>query len=178
MNFEAKKADASMAHDIAFILTLSWQRAYKGIIPDDYLQKLSAEKKAERIKKSIGETPEEFYLFSVDKLSAGAAILCKDREKSAKATDGEICAIYFLPEYWGLGYGKMAMHYSLKRFKELSCTDVTVWVLEENKRARNFYEKCGLSFSGTKQEINIGKPLIVAKYRGNIDACLLQCKHL
>lgn len=69
---------------------------------------------------------------------------------------GEIVAIYFLPGYIGKGYGKELLRVVIRQLKKLGFQDIFLWVLEDNLRARKFYEKEGFSFSGNYQEDMIG----------------------
>jgi hypothetical protein len=92
MNFEAKRATAETAKDVAYILVETWKAAYKGIMPDDYLEKLSLDKRTQRVKASIETNTEDIYLFYVDGNPAGTAILNKYRGEEATAADGEISA--------------------------------------------------------------------------------------
>lgn len=39
-----------------------------------------------------------------------------------------------------------------------------LWVLEENLRARKFYEKAGFEYEGSKEVINLGKEFFQLKY--------------
>lgn len=159
MNFEAKRASDDLAGEVAHILVHTWQVAYKGIMPEDYLSNISVPKRTERIRASILEGREEIYLFYLDGQPAGTAILNKYRDEQATDTDGEITAFYFLPEYWGRGCAKQAMDFCQAHLRQRGYTNIRLWVLEENARARRFYEKCGFRFDGGRNEIQIGKPL-------------------
>ena len=77
----------------------------------------------------------------------------------------DIGAIYFLPEYWGRGYGKYTMYFALDNLKNSGYKTVIIWVLEENYWARHLYEKCGFALDGIKKEINLGKLLVEVRYR-------------
>ena len=84
----------------------------------------------------------------------GRLFINKSRDED-KADSGEIGAMYLLSEYWGKGYGREMMDFSLAELKRMGHDEVLLWVLEANNRARRFYEKCGFSFDGAKKEIKI-----------------------
>lgn len=85
---------------------------------------------------------------------------------------GEIVAIYFLPEYMGKGYGKELLRVAIRQLKKLGFQEIFLWVLEDNLRARRFYEKEGFSFSGNYQEDMIGgKKLREMQYCYQIGFC-------
>ena len=46
-----------------------------------------------------------------------------------------------------------------KPFKNMGFNKITLWVLEENKKARIFYEKFGFHHDQTVKELNFGKVL-------------------
>ena len=55
----------------------------------------------------------------------------------------EIEALHSLPESWGRGLGEAMLEFALD-----GANTAGLWVFEENKRARRFYEKHGFRFTG------------------------------
>lgn len=160
------KATADRAEDIGYVHAMSWRGAYRGIVPDEYLDNnFTPEKRAAVFKKVLqsGNT-EYFYIAYLNGQPIGMLAIGKSRDDDADDSTGEVGAIYLLPDYWGKRYGKQLMDFAVERFNELSCKKITLWVLEENKRARRFYEKYGFVSDGTKKELNIGKTLIAVRY--------------
>ncbi len=43
---------------------------------------------------------------------------------------------------------------------KLGFQDIFLWVLEENSRARKFYEKCGFTSAGRSMEYEIGGKML------------------
>lgn len=76
----------------------------------------------------------------------GTSIFCKSRFEQLHDW-GEVISIYLLPDYMGKGYGKMLMKSAISELKMQGCGKIFLWVLEENVRARLFYEK--ISFLST-----------------------------
>lgn len=147
-----------------------WQSAYKGIIPDDYLKNMTAEiePRTERLKKNLNELTEYLYYYAaVENKMIGRLIIGKSRDED-KPDAGEICAIYLLEEYWDKGYGRQIMNYAIDTLKRMGYCEIILWVLDENKRARRFYEKFNFIFDGTKKEIEIGKTLTEVRYVLNL----------
>lgn len=56
---------------------------------------------------------------------------------------GEIISLYFLPDYIGKGYGRLLMQAVVSELKKMGFDKVFLWVLEENRNARQFYGECG-----------------------------------
>ena len=129
----------------------SWKYAYKGIIPDGYLDSIR----------------EGRWAGNLDIQGWSTLVLLEDGEyvgtcsfSAARSPEypgsGEIISIYLLPEYTGRGYGAMLLETALCELGKQGYDDVYLWVLEENWNARRFYEKNGFEFSGDIAEITIG----------------------
>ena len=85
----------------------------------------------------------------------GTSSFCKSRFEQLQGW-GEIISIYLLPDYIGKGYGKILIDAVLSELKRQGYEDVFLWVLEENVRARNFYEKYGFLLTDDVSDANIG----------------------
>ena len=166
MSIVIRRVLVEEADELAKCHIKCWQAAYKGIIPDDFLDKMMSnlEQTTERFIKGINESSgDEYCCVTLDGKMVGKLgfSMCRDEDKTHA---GEIHAIYLLPEFWDKGYGRRMMEHSLEKLKEMGCHEVVIWVLEENIRARMFYEKFGFSFDGATKEIDIGKPLTEMRY--------------
>jgi GNAT superfamily N-acetyltransferase len=168
MDIRITKANIEHANVFGEIAARSWQAAYKGIIPDDYLSGVTSESRAERFKMALSQMPEvEFFLVSVDNIPAGVMNIHPCADEDAKGC-GEIGAFYFLPEYWGKGCAAQAMEFALNRLRERAFPEAALWVLEENARARRFYEKHGFFPDGMKKTINLGKEMNEIRYKRSL----------
>lgn len=161
---EIVRATFGNAEDLGYVHAMSWRKSYSGIIPKEFLDNFTPEKRTDIFRKTLLSSQDEFYIAYLNKQPMGMLVLGKSRDDEANENMGEIESIYLLPEYWDKGYGKQLMDFAVNRLKELSYRMVTLWVLEENKRARTFYERYGFVFDGTKKKINIGKQLIEIRY--------------
>jgi RimJ/RimL family protein N-acetyltransferase len=163
-----RKALPEDAHEYASCHISSWRSAYKGIVPEEYLNNLSVETRAERLRQNLREAKEVlFNCVTYENKIIGILVISKSRDED-KPNAGEIGAIYLIEEFWGKGYGRQMMNYATDTLKHMGYNEIILWVLEENIRARRFYEKCGFGFDGTKKEITIGKPLIEIRYALNL----------
>lgn len=164
MDIQIVRATVSDAVDISYVHALSWQAAYAGIVPQEYLNEFTPEKRAEKARKVMPTRPEEYYLAYMDETPIGMFILGASLDEDVPPGTGEVCALYLLPEYWHKGIGLSLMNYAVNRLHELSYKDIALWVLQDNQRARRFYEKYGFVLDGTKKELSLGKPLIAIRY--------------
>ena len=89
----------------------------------------------------------------------GTAAFCRSRW--AQYPDyGEIVSIYFLPDCIGKGYGRHLLKQCTEELNRLGFQKILLWVLEDNQRARRFYEKNGFRCSGEyRNDVIGGKPL-------------------
>lgn len=142
----------------------SWKYAYKGIVPQSFLDGISEEDCGRNL-----DREGIFCLVAVeDGKLVGTSSYCKSRFKEY-ADFGEIISIYFLPEYIGKGYGKKLLAAAVKSLSEMGFRDVFLWVLEENHGARTFYERCGFFPGGEKMTSEIGgKVLTELQYCYNV----------
>lgn len=168
MKFMIRQASLEDAYEYAACHVSSWQSAYKSIIPDEVLDNLSIEQRAERFKQNFNEREDNSRYCAIcgDRI-VGLLGIGKSRDED-KPDAGEVYGIYLIEEFWGKGYGRDMMNYAVDTLKGVGYNEVILWVLEENSRARRFYEKCNFVFDGTKKEIVIGKPLIEIRYALNL----------
>ena len=69
--------------------------------------------------------------------------------------DGELYAIYVRPRHWGTGVGRELIAAGEERLRELGHREAHLWVLDDNPRARRFYEAAGWSTDGTRRTIEL-----------------------
>ncbi len=133
----------------------SWKHAYRGIIPQDYLDGIPRGQWAASADKPSVST---LVMFENGEL-IGTSSFCPSRFEDM-AGWGEIVSIYILPDFMGKGYGKQLFGEVLRRLEETGFRDIFLWVLEENTNARGFYERQGFVPNGKYLDDNIGgKPL-------------------
>lgn len=143
--------DVDDKFEISRIYEESWKFAYKGIIPQSFLDSIPNGKWCENLEKSDIHS---LVLIENGKF-IGTSSFCKSRFQQFENC-GEIVSIYFLPEYIGKGYGKKLMNAVIAELEKFGFHDIFLWVLEDNKRARAFYEKFGFMLAGQVYENNIG----------------------
>ncbi len=144
-----KKSDDINA--IGKIYEKSWKFAYNGIIPKDYLDSVSGDKWLPHFE---NKSMNSLVLIENNQF-IGTSSYCKSRSKEFNDF-GEIVSIYLLPEHMGKGYGKLLFEATLNELVKTGYQNVFLWVLEENTRARRFYEKQNFKLSDKFNYINIG----------------------
>lgn len=123
---------------ISKIYEESWKYAYKGIIPQEYLNSIPEGRRSKNFDIPGWKT----LVCIVDGKYIGTSSFCKSRFEQFPDC-GEIISIYFLPEYMGKGYGKKLLETSILELKKLGFDELFLWVLDDNIKAKNFYEHLG-----------------------------------
>jgi ribosomal protein S18 acetylase RimI-like enzyme len=157
-------ADISDAKTLGKIHSRSWKVAYNGIVPDEILDKITAEKRQKYFEKSLTDELEEDAIIFKDNEAVGFICIGKCRDTDKPDTYGEIWGIYLLPQYWKMGIGSKLINWGINELKKRKFHNITLWVLEENTSARKFYEKIGFKHDGTVKQIIIGKKLNEYRY--------------
>jgi len=166
MEITIRKALPEDAHDYAMCHISCWQSAYKGIVPDDFLQGMwaSKEERVEKYRKAFAEPGDsEYFCVMYAERMIGFFFMSKSRDED-KSHAGEVVAIYLLEEFWDKSYGRKIMDYAVDRLKNQNYSEIILWTFEENARARRFYEKCNFKFDCAKKEMTWGKPLTLVRY--------------
>ncbi len=146
--------------EISSIYEKSWKSAYRGIIPQDYLDSIPKGRWADSITKAGMHS----LVMTDGGKMIGTASFCRSRWEQY-SDFGEIVSIYFLPEYIGRGYGALLLQHCTEELNRLGFRRLLLWVLEDNTRARIFYEKNGFICSGEYLNDEIGgKPLREVMY--------------
>lgn len=161
-----RQATESDAADIARIHVDTWRVAYAGIVPESHLSNLSVndckQKWAKTLSKSANGTR---VAVMPDGQTVGWTSFGPSRDSDRQGIC-ELYAIYLDNSHWGQGIGRKLMEDAVSLLRDNGFTTITLWVLQENMRARAFYEKFGFGHDGTAKAINIdGKKLIEIRCR-------------
>ena len=95
---------------------------------------------------------------------AGMLAFCPTED----ANVGDVKGLYLLPPFQGQGFGRALMDWALEKLKALGCREAILWVLDENQPARAFYAHYGFIPDEGRQELTLGKPVTLVRYRKQI----------
>ena len=140
---------------VARVRVASWRHAYRGIVPDTFLETMDANE-AQWNKAAAGKEPGvQLLVCEVDGQIAGFACFGTARPPN-HGYSGELYATYFLPEMIGKGFGAATMSAAIEGLRALGHGDMLLWVIENNSRARRFYESFGGSeISNSRQTFSL-----------------------
>lgn len=140
---------------IASVHVVSWQKIYRGHISDEILNKLSIEKRAQAWRDLIVKSI-KIAILENEKQVIGFVSICPSRDSDKHANRyGEISSIYLHPDFWRRGLGKLLCSFALDELKQTGYSEVILWVLKENKQARQFYESMGFVLDGNEKINNL-----------------------
>ena len=136
---------------ISDIYEQSWKYAYKGMIPQSYLDSIPRG----RWVNGIGKAGNTDLVMGENGRLIGTARICASRWERYKDW-GEVVSIYLLPDNIGKGCGRQLFERCNDELRRMGYNRIMLWVLEENVRARRFYERNGFTANGDFLDDNIG----------------------
>lgn len=135
----------------------SWKVAYSGIVPQKYLDDLSAD----RWTLGLENSPFRNFLLRDNGVFVATSSIVNARDSKYKGY-GEIVSIYVLPEYFNKGYGTFLFKRMVEQLRTMGLKKICLWVLEENIKAKRFYTKMGLIPNGDEKTVNVGGKQLTA----------------
>jgi GNAT superfamily N-acetyltransferase len=167
---DVRRAGPEDATQIAAVHTQSWQAAYRGLLPQNYLDQLDPADRLKRWQDTVlgADWPRDGVLVAaLDDKICGFAVFGPTRDTDGDPRRiGEIAAIYLLPAAWGKGIGRSLMAEALGYLAAAGYLQATLWALESNARARRFYAMGGWVEDGAvKQDDSRGFPITEVRYR-------------
>jgi ribosomal protein S18 acetylase RimI-like enzyme len=132
-------AEPEDAMDVARVHVRSWQQAYRGLLPDEYLDGLRAADRAARYDLANRDVLKPVSIVVIDERQiCGFATIAPARDAELSG-HGELCALYVDPEYWGQGVGCALMAAARAHLVEAGFRKAALWVMAGNARAERFY---------------------------------------
>jgi ribosomal protein S18 acetylase RimI-like enzyme len=148
---------------IATIHVAAWRAAYRGHMPDAYLDSLTVEQRSTRWANALARSGPGHIAVA----EQGFCYYGPTRDKDLQG--GEIYALYVHPDAWRQGTGRALCQHAERHAASLELDTVTLWVLKANEPARRFYERMGYAPDGAERTNTrlIGTPLHEMRYRRN-----------
>jgi hypothetical protein len=143
---------------VAQIRVASWRATYRGVVPDSYLDAMSAEENAPQWAPAArGEQPGVRLLICEDESRVVGFAAFGAARAPQFGYGGELYAIYFLPDAIGKGFGNALAKKAMRGLRDLGHADMILWVMEQNVRGCRFYEsRLGMSpVEGARQSFEI-----------------------
>jgi GNAT superfamily N-acetyltransferase len=164
--WELRRATGADAPAVAAMHVRAWQTAYRGIIPDPFLDGLEVGSRASRyaFDRSGPGDPETWIAVEGDDV-VGMVCVSPSRDDDLPGL-GEVRALYVAPDRWRSGAGSALMARAERLLTDAGFTEASLWVLEDNARGRRFYQAAGWEVDGRVKTVEIGgRELVEVRYR-------------
>jgi ribosomal protein S18 acetylase RimI-like enzyme len=151
--------ERSDATGIANVHIASWRAGYAHVLPESLLYGDDFDPRRRRIWEEWRFDPGQRVAVCVQTADAadaadgerivGFAAFGPERERARGFTGrGELYAFYFHPDVWGSGAASELIGHVDERLGAEGFAEAVLWVLDDNPRARAFYEKHGWAPTG------------------------------
>jgi GNAT superfamily N-acetyltransferase len=143
-------AEPEDAMSVARVHVRSWQAAYRSLLPDDYLDQLRPEDRAQKYDFASSDALKPRTIVAVEEgliqerliqggLIQGFATTAPSRDPDLP-DHGELYALYVDPEQWGQGIGAALVSAARAHLVGAGFRSAFLWVLAGNVRAERFYQ--------------------------------------
>lgn len=134
---------------VAQVHVRSWQAAYQGLLPAEYLDSLRPEDRAARYDFSHVDAQKPYTIVAeVEGDIRGFATTMPSQDLPGYA---ELCALYLSPSFWGRGIGIALIEAARARMLEQGFRSAALWLLKGNVRGESFYRRDGWVPDGTRK---------------------------
>jgi GNAT superfamily N-acetyltransferase len=151
---------------VARVHVLSWQWAYRSLMPDEYLDSLRPEDRAARYDFSHADPRKPHTIVAEEDAGSIIAFATTMPSQDAEfAGCGELCGLYAHPAHWGRGVGVALVTAARRHLVDSGFERALLWVLDGNHRAERFYRLDGWRPDGhTREEVVWGIKVSDARF--------------
>jgi ribosomal protein S18 acetylase RimI-like enzyme len=148
---------------LAALHVQAWQWAYRGQLPDTFLDELTAtlaRREAWRremlVPRSPGErgtSEERTWVTELGGRVVGFADTRPGQDADAAPDTAELSTLYLDPQVVGTGVGRALFQHAVEDLRQRGYRVAVLWVMASNVRARRFYEIAGWRSDGTTKTV-------------------------
>ncbi|WP_199424857.1 GNAT family N-acetyltransferase [Actinotalea solisilvae] len=158
---------ADDAAGLARVHVAAWRAAYRGQMPDAYLDAMDPARWERGWDRMFAEgRTRHLRVATRDGAVVGFVDVGPEREPDGPpgpAPRGELYAINVHPDAWGSGAGRALLEAAQDALRALGFADAVLWVLPGNARARRFYERAGWADEGTEKTTTVNGVEVVER---------------
>ncbi|MEZ5294060.1 MAG: GNAT family N-acetyltransferase [Vicinamibacterales bacterium] len=138
---------------VARVHVATWQTAYRGLVPDAYLDRLQAEERATRYDFSHVDASKPRTIVGV---ADGSVVGFATTAPAAAGTPGgELCALHVHPGWWGRGIGVTLIEEARAHLIATGHRTAWLWMLDGNARAERFYRQDRWEPDGARRTVDV-----------------------
>jgi len=141
---------------IATIHVLSWQAAYQGVVPAQFLASMSVDHRERTWRQRLEQDAAGSWVIEEHGAVLGWISAGPSRDADARSSTSELWAIYVDPKHWRRGVGQRLWDEVEDQLRRAGFSDVTLWVLQDNGGALAFYRSNGFFLDGTEKTVELG----------------------
>lgn len=157
------------ARAIAEVHVSSWRTTYVGQFPHALLDQLSVPQRESMWERLLNDLSHRTFVAKKAGGIVGFSDAGPSRDQDSAPYVGELYTIYLIEEHKGRSIGKALWMHNHDALRELGYTEVTLWVLDTNLRAREFYEKLGFKPDGARKRDTFDRQeLTEVRYRRRV----------
>jgi GNAT superfamily N-acetyltransferase len=152
---QLRPATPADALEVAGVHVRSWQVGYRGLLPDEYLNGLRVDDRAERYQFDGDDDEAPRTIVAVDSgviVGFATSALAVDADATGS---GELCALYVDPPRWGGGVGQALLRDTRERLRSRGFSDAILWVLAGNTRAERVYHRDGWRADDSRRQADV-----------------------
>lgn len=162
---------AATLADVATIVDVQlagWRVGYRDIVPATFLASLHRHRDEDRWRRRLADPAAATLVAGRGGRVEGFAVhgpsRDPDRRGGAPRPAWELYALYVDPAAWRAGIGRRLLTRVIADSAGLDGRPLLLWVLEQNARARAFYERLGFAADGTRRRLDLGGPVPEVRY--------------
>ena len=140
------------ALDLARVHVRAWRETYPGLLPQPFLDRMSAEAHGARWAWRLKHGEEITLAAEGPEGLVGYASGDTMPRRGPAAADAEITTLYVIRRAQGLGLGRTLMTGLARTLAARGAESLVIWVLRDNLPARGFYEAMGGVAVGERME--------------------------
>jgi ribosomal protein S18 acetylase RimI-like enzyme len=149
------------------LVVRAWQTAYRGLMPDDYLDGLTVDDRTDQWTRVLTGEPDPRQAFLVAEAEGRVVgfVAVGGEMDVADATRGEVSALNVDSDQWGRGAGRALLAAGGGHLCGIGFATAVLWVHRDNARARRFFQAAGWRADGTERRIDaLGVEVPVVRY--------------
>lgn len=159
---QVRRARLEDAAAIAEVHARTWREAYEHVFGAARLAALTPASRLPLWRQALAGDRDTFIGVQEGRVVAFVSV-GPSRDEDA---EGELGEIYVLPEMWGTGAGSSLLEAGVEAMRARGYGDAVLWVLDDNPRARRFYEREGWALEGAvKEDDFLGVTVREVRYR-------------
>jgi GNAT superfamily N-acetyltransferase len=142
-----RPATLADAEGIGRVHVEGWQTTYRGLLPPDFLDGLTAENRAAFWRRPLTTRTAGWHMLVAEEAGAIVGFACGSAEwgEPRPGCEGHVNALYVLSDRRGRGIGTRLLSALFGKLAADGRRSVSLWVLAGNERSETFYRRLGAS---------------------------------